>query len=238
MGAAAVGGVAAATGATSTASETAALAPAAPRNRARTHTGAMVGNHAVMAALVGREGVVLVETLEELIDSAEIFARFPQPPAKGAAVMTNSGAFKGYALDFAETIGLELPELSPISVDAIKAVLPPFAAIENPVDVTAQSIRDATILGRTAASLLADPAMGSLVVSIVPGAPSLLLGFCVTWLAAMVHLGGVRFGSAYHNAWTALKLLLIAALFALAAGGCYSHHHHHDYWHYHHGWSH
>ena len=27
-----------------------------------------------------------------------------------------------------------------------------------------------------------------------------------------MHLGGVRFGSAYHNAWTALKLLLIVAL--------------------------
>src|SRR3974390_2066891 len=40
--------------------------------------------------------------------------------------------------------------------------------------------------------------------SVVPDAPSLLLGFCVTWLPAMVHLGGVRFGSAYHNVWTAL----------------------------------
>ena len=50
-------------------------------------------------------------------------------------------------------------------------MLPAFAAIENPVDVTAQSIRDASILGRTAAQLLADPAIGSLVVSIVAGAP-------------------------------------------------------------------
>jgi len=141
------------------------------QSSARTHTGAMVGNHAVMAALVAREAVVLVETLEELIDSAEIFARFPKPPASGTAVMTNSGAFKGYALDFAETIGLDLPELSPASVAGIKTVLPPFAAIENPVDVTAHSIRDATILGRTAAHLLADPAMGSLVISIVAGAP-------------------------------------------------------------------
>jgi acyl-CoA synthetase (NDP forming) len=138
---------------------------------ARTHTGAMADNHAVMAALVTHETVVLVETLEELIDTAEILARFPKPPVKGAAVMTNSGAFKGYALDFAETIGLDLPVLSAVSVAGIKAVLPPFAAIENPVDVTAHSMRDATILSRTAAHLLADPAMGSLVISIVAGAP-------------------------------------------------------------------
>ncbi len=141
------------------------------QSSARTHTGAMADNHAVMSALLKREAVVLVETLDELIDAAEMLARFEQPPGKGAALMTNSGAFKGYALDFAETLGLDLPELSEPAAEAIRKILPPFAAIENPVDVTAQSIRDASILGRTAAQLLADPAMGSLVISIVAGAP-------------------------------------------------------------------
>jgi acyl-CoA synthetase (NDP forming) len=138
---------------------------------ARTHTGAMVGNHAVMSALVAHEAVVRVETLEELLDTAEILARFAAPPVKGAAVMTNSGAFKGYALDFAETLGLDLPALSASNAEAIKKILPPFAAIENPVDTTAQTVRDPSILGSTAAQLLADPAMGSLVISIVAGAP-------------------------------------------------------------------
>jgi acetate---CoA ligase (ADP-forming) len=138
---------------------------------ARTHTGAMVGNHAVMAALVAHEAVVRVETLEELLDTAEILARFSKPPAKGAAIMTNSGAFKGYALDFAEDLGLDLPALSPANAEAIKKILPPFAAIENPVDTTAQTVRDPSILGTTAEQLLADPAMGSLVISIVAGAP-------------------------------------------------------------------
>jgi acyl-CoA synthetase (NDP forming) len=138
---------------------------------ARTHTGSMTGDHAVMAAMVAREAVIRVETLEELIDTAELLLRFPTPPSHGAAIMTNSGAFKGYALDFAETIGLDLPPLSVSTTEAIKQVLPAFAAIENPIDVTAQSIRDASILGRTAAQLLADPAVGSLVVSIVSGAP-------------------------------------------------------------------
>jgi acetate---CoA ligase (ADP-forming) len=138
---------------------------------ARTHTGAMVGNHAVMTALVAHQAVVLVETLEELLDTAEILARFAAPPVKGAAVMTNSGAFKGYAIDFAETLGLDLPVLSPANAASIKAILPPFAAIENPVDTTAQTVRDPSILGSTAAQLLADPAMGSLIISIVAGAP-------------------------------------------------------------------
>jgi len=64
-------------------------------------------------------------------------------------------------------------------------------------------------VGFAAPIALAAMAFGIYFKSIIPGAPPLLLGFGVTWLAALVHLGGVKFGGAYHNAWTALKLVLI-----------------------------
>ena len=64
-------------------------------------------------------------------------------------------------------------------------------------------------VGFAAPIALAAMAFGVYFKSIIPGAPPLLLGFCITWLAALVHLGGVRFGAAYHNVWTALKLVLI-----------------------------
>ena len=75
-------------------------------------------------------------------------------------------------------------------------------------------------VGFAAPIALAAMAFGVYSRSIVPDAPPLLLGFCITWLAAIVHLGGVWLGGAYHNAWTALKLLFlvvfIVAGFALA----------------------
>ena len=64
-------------------------------------------------------------------------------------------------------------------------------------------------VGFAAPIALAAMAFGVYFKSIMPGAPPLLLGLGVTWLAALVHLGGVRFGGAYHNVWTALKLVLI-----------------------------
>ena len=64
-------------------------------------------------------------------------------------------------------------------------------------------------VGFSAPIALAAMAFGIYFKSIIPGAPPLLLGFCITWLAALVHLGGVKFGGAYHNIWTALKLALI-----------------------------
>ncbi len=71
-------------------------------------------------------------------------------------------------------------------------------------------------VGFAAPIALAAMAFGSYFTASVPGPwlalPinwPLVLGFGVTWLAALAHLGGVKFGSAYHNAWTALKLILI-----------------------------
>jgi acyl-CoA synthetase (NDP forming) len=136
---------------------------------ALSHTGAMAGDHAVMQTLMRREGVALVETFEELVDVAEMLVRFPKPPAKGCSIITNSGAFKGYALDFAENIGLDLPLLAPHTAAAIKEVVPPFATVDNPLDVTAQTMRDPTILGRSATHLLADDAIGSLIAGMIIG---------------------------------------------------------------------
>ena len=136
---------------------------------ALSHTGALAGDHDVMETLVRREGVALVETFEELVDATELLVRFPKAPAKGASIITNSGAFKGYALDFAETIGLDLPLLAPNTAAAIKEVVPPFATVDNPLDVTAQTMRDPTILGRSATHLLADPAIGSLIAGMIVG---------------------------------------------------------------------
>jgi len=140
------------------------------RESASTHTGALAGDHAVMSAVLRHEAVVLVDSIDELIDAAELLAR-AAPPTGGAGVITNSGAIKGFTLDFAETISLDIPTPSPETRAALKAALPPFAAPDNPVDVTAQVIKDLGIWTRAATALVADPAIGSLAMLAVPGAP-------------------------------------------------------------------
>jgi acyl-CoA synthetase (NDP forming) len=140
------------------------------RASAASHTGALAGDHAIMAALVEQSGVVLVDTTEELIDTAEMLARFPVPSPQGAAVVTNSGAFKGFALDFCEAIGLELADLSSSTLAEVSKALPSFAAVENPLDVTGQVIKEPAILTNTARPLLADPGVG-LLIAVVPGGP-------------------------------------------------------------------
>src|ERR1700723_3734276 len=45
--------------------------------------------------------------------------------------------------------------------------------------------------------------------SVMPNAPLPFPGLVVVWLVSLVHLSGIRHGSAFQNVWTAIKLLLI-----------------------------
>jgi acyl-CoA synthetase (NDP forming) len=144
------------------------------RVSARSHTGALAGDYATMEALLRHAGVILVETLEELVDTAEFLARF-KPPVDGPAIITNSGAVKGFSIDFCDRLGLDIPRLAPATLNALKAALPPFASLDNPLDVTAQVLRDLTIWTHSAEALLDDPNVGSLCVPIVPGSVKLAM---------------------------------------------------------------
>src|SRR3954447_17526844 len=70
----------------------------AARQSAQTHTGALAGDHAVMRAIVEREGVMVVDTLEELVDLSDCVLRCAKRPFGGTAILGESGAYKALAL--------------------------------------------------------------------------------------------------------------------------------------------
>jgi APA family basic amino acid/polyamine antiporter len=67
-------------------------------------------------------------------------------------------------------------------------------------------------VGFAAPVALAAMAFGSYFKGVVPGAPPLLLGLGVVWVASIIHLYGVRQGSRFQNVSTFIKLALIAVL--------------------------
>jgi acyl-CoA synthetase (NDP forming) len=139
----------------------------AARESAATHTGAMAGDHALMRALVARAGVVFAETLEELGDITEIAARCPALPGGGTAVLGESGAFKALVLDLCEGLGLHLPPLDDANAPAVRAAMPPFVAVSNPLDITAQGLVEPEIYARLVRALHDDPRFGCIVVGII-----------------------------------------------------------------------
>jgi APA family basic amino acid/polyamine antiporter len=69
-------------------------------------------------------------------------------------------------------------------------------------------------VGFAAPVALAAMAFGQYFAGAVPGAPALALGIGITWAVSLVHLSGIRGGSALQNISTFIKLGLIAGLIA------------------------
>jgi acyl-CoA synthetase (NDP forming) len=147
---------------------------AAGREAAKTHTGALSGDYAIMAAQVVARGVCLVDSLELLIDVPELLIRLRNPRAGGGtAIVAESGAFKGMALDFCERVGLELPRLSAATQEALASELPAFSPPSNPLDLTAQALIDPDLYRRVLDVIARDDAFGSVVITIsLPSADS------------------------------------------------------------------
>jgi acetate---CoA ligase (ADP-forming) len=134
------------------------------RAAVQSHTGALASDHSVMVTIARRAGVVVVDTTEELVDLAQLLLRFPTPPTRGVGVITQSGAICAIMTDAAESLGVDLPELTPEFGGELQEALP-FGHVRNPLDLGTGSVSDPTIIGKAAERILADPAIGSLLVS-------------------------------------------------------------------------
>ncbi|MFT3907703.1 MAG: acetate--CoA ligase family protein [Steroidobacteraceae bacterium] len=144
---------------------------AAARESAATHTGALAGDYDTMKVKVEQQGVLLAGSLEELGDLLELIHRCPVLPQQGAVVMTESGAFKALTLDLCEQIGLSLPALNDARAPALRAAMPEFVPVSNPLDLTAQALVDPDLYRRTLAALLQDERFGTVVFGIIQTDP-------------------------------------------------------------------
>ena len=145
---------------------------AAAQESAKSHTGAMVGDYAVMETVLAHGAVLKVDTLDELIDVSELMFRFPVPPTQGCAMVTDSGAVKGMTLDLCDALGLDLPPLTPGLEAQLQTELPEFVGASNPLDLTAQAITHPEMYAKTIAPLLADDRYGSLVLGAIVSSAS------------------------------------------------------------------
>lgn len=143
----------------------------AARESAATHTGAMAGDYKLMRVMVARAGVIFAETLEELGDIAEIAVRCAALPSGKTAVLGESGAFKALTLDLAEELDLPLADLHDEDSPLLRAALPPFVPVSNPLDITAQGLSEPAIYTRCVEALLEDDRVGTVFAGIIQAEP-------------------------------------------------------------------
>lgn len=121
---------------------------------ATAHSGALVGNDGVIDAVFSQLGVIRVDSLEDLIVTAELLATGPVLRGRRFALVSESGGCNEIIADCGEAAGIEFPHFAPETEEALRAVLPPFASVRNPVDVTGFSVID-NHLGQRAIMIVA-----------------------------------------------------------------------------------
>jgi acyl-CoA synthetase (NDP forming) len=113
----------------------------AGRRAARSHTGSLAGSDAVYDAMFRRYGVVRADDLDEMLDVATAFSFCPLPPGRRVGLLTASGGGAVWMSDLLAMHGLEVPPLDDETRKEIDRLIPSFGSSQNPVDLTAQSVR-------------------------------------------------------------------------------------------------
>ncbi len=139
---------------------------------AASHTGKLTGADDVVDAAMRQYGVIRVDALDELQDTAALLARARPPLAEGVAVCSISGGTGAHVADLAAAAGLHLPVLSAAKQAELHQWIPEYLGVANPVDNGGHPVGDAR--GRKIIdALLADPSIGVLVCPVTGPFPPL-----------------------------------------------------------------
>jgi acyl-CoA synthetase (NDP forming)/GNAT superfamily N-acetyltransferase len=110
---------------------------AAGQRAAASHTAATATPLATQEALFAQAGVIAVKNLGELGEAAALLASQPLPTGNRVAVVSNAGGGGVLAADACADHGLSVVTLSAPVRDRLRALLPPGAVVDGPVDATA-----------------------------------------------------------------------------------------------------
>ncbi|MER7514930.1 acetate--CoA ligase family protein [Streptomyces sp. NPDC126499] len=129
---------------------------------AASHTGKLTGADRVVDAAMRQFGVIRVDGLDQLQDTAALLARARRPVADGVVVYSISGGTGAHFSDLATAAGLKLPTLSAAKQDELHQWIPPYLSVANPVDNGGHPVGDWR--GRKIIdAILADPEVGVLI---------------------------------------------------------------------------
>lgn len=135
---------------------------------ALTHSGRLAGAYDVHLAAFSRAGIVVVETLGELFEAAQMLARRRSIRGDAVAIISNGGGAGVLATDALPMAGGRLASLSSSTLEALDAELPPGWSRANPIDVVGDAQADRFTAALDAAAQ--DPAVDGLLLIHCPTA--------------------------------------------------------------------
>ena len=117
-------------------------------NAVVSHTGQLSGSDKVVDGAFRQFGIQRVYDEEQLCDASRVLSKVKPPQGNRVAVLSPAGGYGVMATDEIEMINavpLNMARLSAETETAIHALLPSFASVHNPVDLTTSATDDITI---------------------------------------------------------------------------------------------
>lgn len=121
---------------------------------ASSHTGALSSSDKIVNSVLRQFGIIRVDNIHELFNTAKGFEDFPFPKGNRVAVVTNAGGPAILAVDKIEEKGLTLSNLSDTTKIRLREFVNPEGSIENPIDLLPGAT--AEIFSETAKTVLND----------------------------------------------------------------------------------
>lgn len=209
---------------------------------ANSHTGAIAASSDMLVdGALAQAGVVRAYDEEELVDYAKALTCIGRIKGDRICVVASAGGYGVITADYVESkdhgAGLRMAALSESTKDELRNVVPGFASVENPVDLTA-SVTD-EMYESVLSTLQKDPGIDGIMMSLElqppnvtkelievaarrsrsPGAPVVVSLFAGQRTDALVRLLGRRGVVAYPTIWRAVRALGVLARRGPGRGG-------------------
>jgi acetate---CoA ligase (ADP-forming) len=130
---------------------------AAAARAALAHTGSLVGDDGIISAAFAASGVIRVNSLEDLLTTADTFVRSGPIGGRNLAITAISGGACNIAADRAEDVGLRVPTFTDGTLSKLRELLPEYATPQNPLDVTGAAAVDSSMFAAALEIVTADP---------------------------------------------------------------------------------
>lgn len=102
----------------------------------KSHTAAIAGSTKVFSTALKQAGAIEVKTIKEMFDISRFFSWYFPEKIKDIQIITNGGGFGVLVTDQIDTNHLSLSELTKETTEKIKKIVPIYAAVGNPIDLT------------------------------------------------------------------------------------------------------
>jgi acetate---CoA ligase (ADP-forming) len=139
---------------------------AAGQKASLSHTGSLATERRVVDAFLEHHGLKRVPDMLGLVHATELYLKGWRAKGRRLVVISNSGTACVLAADAASTVGLVIDELQQDTQAELARVLPAFATLVNPVDITAALMNNSRLFGDILPIIARDPGADAFLISL------------------------------------------------------------------------